>query len=199
MTDYLMQGPQFAKQYVSDYLKADIPGRMLRYRNGWDLDDETLPDPLLYLSHEPIALDHWPTLITVAISTNRFDQSGLTYAGDVVYRVTYSMRTYVWTRSDSSEEVTLMRDRLTAVVRSALLDVPSLQTLNDANGDYEAYIDSSSITEEFSDLTMLKGDRVLAGAYIGYDLVINEIVYRQQIAMVDTYEIEMQDMDPSEG
>jgi hypothetical protein len=56
-----------------------------------------------------------------------------------------------------------------------------------------------SITEEFSDLTMLKGDRVLAGAYIGYDLVINEIVYRQQIAMVDTYEIEMLDMDPSEG
>jgi hypothetical protein len=109
------------------------------------------------------------------------------------------MRTYVWTRSDSSEEVTLMRDRLTTVVRSALLDVPSLQTLNDANGDYEAYIDSSSITEEFSDLTMLKGDRVLAGAYIGYDLVINEIVYRQQIAMVDTYEIEMQDMGPSEG
>jgi hypothetical protein len=92
-----------------------------------------------------------------------------------------------------------MRDRLTTVVRSALLDVPSLQTLNDANGDYEAYIDSSSITEEFSDLTMLKGDRVLAGAYIGYDLVINEIVYRQQIAMVDTYEIEMQDMGPSEG
>jgi hypothetical protein len=46
---------------------------------------------------------------------------------------------------------------------------------------------------------MLKGDRVLAGAYIGYDLVINEIVYRQQIAMVDTYEIEMQDMGPSEG
>ena len=109
------------------------------------------------------------------------------------------MRTYIWTRSDSSEEVTLMRDRLTTVVRSALLDVPSLQTLNDANGDYEAYIDSSSITEEFSDLTMLKGDRVLAGAYIGYDLVINEIVYRQQIAMVDTYEIEMQDMGPSEG
>ena len=199
MTDYLMQGPQFAKQYVSDYLKADIPGRMLRYRNGWDLDDETLPDPLLYLSHEPIALDHWPTLITVSISANRFDQSGFTYTGDAIYRVTYSMRTYVWTRSDSSEEVTLMRDRLTTVVRSALLDVPSLQTLNDANGDYEAYIDSSSITEEFSDLTMLKGDRVLAGAYIGYDLVINEIVYRQQIAMVDTYEIEMQDMGPSEG
>ena len=83
MTDYLMQGPQFAKQYVSDYLQADIPGRMLRYRNGWDLDDETLPDPLLYLSYEPIALDHWPTLITVAISTNRFDQSGFTYTGDV--------------------------------------------------------------------------------------------------------------------
>jgi hypothetical protein len=138
-------------------------------------------------------------LITVSISANRFDQSGFTYTGDAVYRVTYSMRTYVWTRSDSSEEVTLMRDRLTTVVRSALLDVPSLQTLNDANGDYEAYIDSSSITEEFSDLTMLKGDRVLAGAYIGYDLVINEIVYRQQIAMVDTYEIEMLDMDPSEG
>jgi hypothetical protein len=30
------------------------------------------------------------------------------------------------------------------------------------------------MTEEFSDLTLLKGDRVLSGAYIGYDIIMME-------------------------
>ena len=39
--------------------------------------------------------------------------------------------------------------------------------------------------EEFSDLTLLKGDRVMAGAYIAYDLAINEVVARAKLGTVD--------------
>jgi hypothetical protein len=189
MTDILMQGPQFAKQYVTNYLQKDIPNRLTRYRNGWGVDDYTLPDPELYLNYEPIALDTWPTVITVAISTNSFDRVGYVDGGNPLYRVSYSMRTYVWVKTEGSAEVTTMRDRLTTVLRSALLDYPNLQ-LCDTSEDIHAEIDESNIREEYSDLTLIKGDRVLAGAYIGYDLSLNEVVYRMPVSQVAGVDIE---------
>jgi hypothetical protein len=176
----LMQGAQFAKSYVNTYLTCDLPNRLNRYRNGWNLDDRELPEPELYLTYEPIALDHWPMIITVVISGNRFERMMLGSQGDPLYRVSYSMRTYIWTKTEGSEAVTLMRDRLTTVVRSAFLDRPSLNRHDDTYG-CDAYIDESGLVEEFSDLTLIKGERVLAGAYLGYDLVLNEIIYRDQI------------------
>lgn len=189
MTDILMQGPQFAKKYVTEYLQRDIPGRLVRYRNGWGVDDYTLPDPELYLNYEPVALDTWPTVITVVISTNSFNRVGYVDGGNPLYRVSYSMRTYVWVKTEGSEEVTTMRDRLTTVLRSALLDYPNLQ-LCDPSGDIHAEIDESGIREEYSDLTLIKGDRVLAGAYIGYDLSLNEVVYRMPMSELAGVEVE---------
>lgn len=181
MTDLLMQGPQFAKKFVTDYLQQDIPSRLVRYRNGWELDDYTLPDPALYLTYEPIALDHWPTIITVVISTNSFNRVGFIPGSNPQYRVSYSMRTYVWVKTEGSDEVTWMRDRLTTVLRSALLDYPNLQQCDNAQ-NVDPMMDESSLVEEYSDLTLIKGDRVLAGAYLGYDLTLNEVVYRQPIS-----------------
>jgi hypothetical protein len=176
----LMQGAQFAKYYVNNYLSSDFPNRLIKYRSGWNLDDRELPTPELYLTYEPIALDHWPTLITVVISTNRFDRLMMGAEGDPMYRVNYTMRTYVWTKTEGSEQVTLMRDRLTTVLRSALLDRPSLNRHDETYG-CDVNLDESTLTEEFSDLTLIKGDRVLAGAYLGYNLTINEIIYRDQV------------------
>jgi hypothetical protein len=176
----LMQGAQFAKYYVNNYLSSDFPTRLNKYRSGWNLDDRELPTPELYLTYEPIALDHWPTLISVVISTNRFERLMMGAEGDPMYRVNYTMRTYVWTKTEGSEQVTLMRDRLTTVLRSALLDRPSLNRHDETYG-CDVNLDESTLTEEFSDLTLIKGDRVLAGAYLGYNLTINEIIYRDQV------------------
>lgn len=189
MTTELMYGAQFAKKFVTDYLKKDIPPRLIMYRNGWNLDDITLPEPAEYLTYEPLALDAWPSIITVALSTKRFDRRGFANGLDPLYRVIYGMRTYVWVRTEGSEQTTEMRDRLTTVVRSALLDYPCLQR---DGADREAMIDESTVAEEFSDLTLLKGDRVLAGAYIAYDLAIDEVIARQNIAdAVLEYNVDM--------
>lgn len=193
MTDILMQGPQFAKEYVNSFLQNDMPTRLTRYRNGWNVDDYTLPDPELYLTYEPIALDHWPTIITVAISTNSFERQGYIDNTNPIYRVTYAMRTYVWVKTEGSEEVTTMRDRLTTVARSAILDYPSLKTC-DSTDFIDARIDESTIREEYSDLTLIKGDRVLAGAYLGYDLTLNEIVYRQPVAALASTDLTLSNL-----
>lgn len=193
MTDILMQGPQFAKDYVNNFLQNDMPTRLTRYRNGWNVDDYTLPDPELYLTYEPIALDHWPTIITVAISTNSFERQGYIDNTNPIYRVTYAMRTYIWVKTEGSEEVTTMRDRLTTVARSAILDYPSLKS-RDSTGFVNAKIDESTIREEYSDLTLIKGDRVLAGAYLGYDLTLNEMVYRQPMSELGSVDLTLSNL-----
>jgi hypothetical protein len=184
-----MHGPHFAKKYVTDYLSQDIPVRLVDYRNGWQVDDQRLPTPEEFISYEPLAIDAWPTVITVAISTRGFSRLGM--AGpDPLYRVAYNMRTYIWVRAEGNEEVTLMRDRLTTVHRAALLDRPCLNAY-DERISFKAAIDEASMSEEFSDITLLKGDRMMAGAYIGYTLEIDEIVSRRPIGEVAQIDLEV--------
>lgn len=191
MTKELMQGPHAAKQYVTQYLSADIGARLVTYRNGWGLDDIALPTPEEFLTYEPIALDTWPSIITVAINTKSFTR--LAFDGstmDPLYRVTYGMRTYIWVRTEGSEQATLMRDRLTTVVRAALLDYPCLARSDELRN---ARVEETTLSEEFSELTLLKGDRVLAGAYLGYDLMLDEVITREDIGPpVSSYDLEVQ-------
>lgn len=190
MADYLMHGPHFAKNFVTAYLQLDLPTRLIRYRNGWSVDDMTLPDPVKYVSYEPYALEEWPTIITVAISTGGFERLGF-LGTDPEYRVTYNMRTYIWVRTEGAEEATIMRDRLTTVVRSALLDYPCLKA-SDPRQTFKVEIDEGSLSEEFSDLTFLKGDRFLAGAYLGYTMAMNEVVTRSDIAEAQEIDLTVQ-------
>lgn len=184
----LMNGAHFAKQYVNDYLKIDMPIRMIMYRNGWNLDSTSLPDPQQYIAYEPLAIDEWPTLITVALSMPGMERIGHDGANPL-YRVAYNMRTYAWVRDEGNEDTTLMRDRLTTIVRSALLDYPCLKAY-DSRTSFRALIDESTIREEYSDISLLKGDRMMAGAYVGYTLSIDEVVARQDIGIVQEIELE---------
>lgn len=184
----LMNGAHFAKQYVNDYLKSDIPSRVVDYRNGWSVDNQQLPSPEQYIIHEPLALDRWPSIITAVLSTNELERIGMDN-GDPLYRVSYSMRTYVWVRTEGSEDCTLMRDRMTTVVRSALLDYPCLKAY-DSRTSFRALIDESTIREEFSDITLLKGERVMAGAFVAYTLQIDEVVMRKNHNSVEQIQFE---------
>ena len=187
-----MQGSYKAKNFVNNYLQGDLPGRLVKYRNAWNLDDENLPDPTKYLVYEPIAIDHWPTIITVAISMTGLERDDYTGILDPMYFVNYSMRTYVWVKDDNSEECTAKRDRLTTVLRASLLDSPSL-SLCGSSDNLDVQVDESSIREEYSDLTLLKGERMMAGAYLSYNLRINEVV---RVDTIGTVSEVTTDVDP---
>lgn len=198
-----MQGAHNAKIFVTEFLKNDLPNRVADYRfanrdeGKWYLDDETLPTPTQFLIYEPLTLDEWPTIITLAMSTNSIVRGDFTNVYDPQYRVTYSMRTYVWVRAEGSEECTLMRDRLTTIVRAALLDHPCLKA-NDPDNYLEVMLDEGTLREEFSDLTLLKGDRVLAGSYLSYDLTLNERITRATIGTVNEFNVETELIQPDE-
>lgn len=188
----LMNGSQFAKQFVNDYLTDDIPVRLVEYRNGWSMDDALLPTPQSFTTYEPLALDVWPSIVTVVMSTNKMERIGYV-VDNPLYRVAYSMRTYVWVKTEGPEQATIMRDRLTTVVRSALLDYPCL-TASDTRQSFRVQIDEGTMQEQFSDLTLLKGDRVMAGAFLSYDLSIDEVITRKELGVANTIEIEMQNI-----
>jgi len=174
-----MSGPWSAKEYVSSYLQEDLPKRIIGYRNLWQLDSDRLPLPEKYFSYEPPGLDHWPMLITVALATPSMTRTDYTDGMNPVYRVAYNMRTYVWVRQDHAELATESRDRLTTVIRSALLDRQSLVSADDEGHDL--LVDETSMREEFSDITYVKGDRAVTGAFIAYTLWLNEAITRPNL------------------
>ena len=186
-----VEGPWSAKSLVTSYLEWDLPQRLNEYRNKWQLDDERLPDPAKYLAYEPVGLDHWPTIITIQMSTTSIMREDYTDALDPIYRCTYQMRTYVWVRDVEPQGVTESRDRLTAVVRAALLDRPSMSTGPYSNEYLDVSLDEGTLREEFSDITQVKGDRFIAGAYLSYSFGLNEPVTRRTIAELSYFDLEV--------
>lgn len=184
----MMSGPRLAKSYVSNYLANDLPSRLLTYRNHWGLSTSQLPDPRKILTYEPFALDTWPTLITMVMSTRSIVRTDYEADSDPNFNVTYEMRTYVWVRDGGAQVVTEQRDNLTTVVREALMDGPSLSAY-DATVPCYPKIDEGSIREEFSDLTLIKGERLLAGAYVAYDLSLEEIVDHDPLGVMMTPQV----------
>lgn len=182
-----MVGAWGAKGYITDYLKADLPTRTLAYRNLWNLDDKRLPTVEKFYAYEPAALDTWPCIITVAIATPGINRLDYQTAGDPIYAVTYAMRTYIWTRGEFEEQTTQSRDNLTTVVRSSFLDRPCLRAgVHAYAGIHEISLDEGTLNEQFSDLTRLKGERWLAGAFLGYEFTVHEPVTRTTLGTVAT-------------
>lgn len=191
MTYAASQGAWTAKALVNDYLKWDIPQRIMAFRSEWQLDDSRLPTPEHFHMYEPPAIDHWPMLITIQFGTSRLERIDYFDGINPVYRCTYSMRTYVWVKQDTPEEATETRDRLTAVLRSAFLDSQCFQRFTEGTQRnlYEVVLDEGSMREEYSDVTYVKGNRVVSGAYISYNLMLDEAVMRRKIGDVAAIDV----------
>jgi hypothetical protein len=188
-----MEGPWQAKKFVTEYLASDVPSRLVSFRNTWQMDSEVLPDPVYYLSYEPAGLDSWPTIITVQLNTSGFTRTDMVnFSTDPNYRATYNMRTYIWVRGEGPEQTTETRDRLTTVIRSALLDHPAMQASESGyfpSLDADVLLDETTLREEYSDLSYAKGDRVIAGAYLAYEFSLNEQILRTKNGDVTEFEI----------
>ena len=127
------------------------------------------------VTHEPFTLSKWPTVINMVMNTQSLEKQGYAYDYDPNYRVVYSMRTYVWVRATGEQVVTEQRDNLTTVVREALLDGPSLSKYDTTVPCYPK-VDEGTMREEFSEITLVKGERCLAGAFIAYDMQLEETI-----------------------
>lgn len=191
----MMSGPAVVKQKIADYLKQDVPERIIKYRNLWNLDARALPTPDSdsYLTFAPPSLeymiDELPALYTVILSTSSINRYGYDDEHNPLYEMQYAARTYIWVESrgfddnDGMEAASIARDSLTTVVRSSLLDQPSFNT-HDSHEWCEVLFDEGTMREEFSDIEASKGDFFYAAAYIEYTLTVTEVNTRDTMGKV---------------
>jgi hypothetical protein len=50
-------------------------------------------------------------------------------------------------------------------------------------------LDEGTLREEYSDLTYVKGQRIVAGAYLAYEFSLNEPINRIKVGDVDAFGI----------
>lgn len=187
----MMHGVTTAKQYVTDFLEAELPVYLATLRAEWDLSESDIPDPVAYYPHEPVKLDRWPMIATSAVRMGRLIATEQTELG-AVYTMRYSIRTFVWVRQEGFASVVQTRDGLSCAVRIALLDKPWLNV-----SDQRALVEETTLTEEYSDVTAVKGDRYVAGSYLGFDLLVEEELDRATRGTVNSTQVEVVPAHPA--
>jgi hypothetical protein len=176
----LLRGATAVRSVVAGYLSATVPVMIDEARVAWNLTDQQLQYPEAYDAYEPTALDRWPLLGINITRSDTFVLMDLDAEGGQTYLAQYSVRVFTWCRtpfdSDGNplepeyEESMRMRDDLAAVVRSSLLKSASLGQPG------AVMLNPSTLTEEYSEPTIVKGDRWVSGVIHGFDMRFDESV-----------------------
>jgi len=170
-----MRGVRGVRLAIAAYLRSELPGHIEAAQLAWGLTAEELPVPVAssdpredaYFAREVEALDRWP-LIAVASGRLTSRPSDFTDDFDEVYRSVLPVRVFAWSRAEGRAQVQDMRDDFANVVRACLLADPQLGTAGDLLLSPETMVIDPSRPDK------VKGERWIAGAYIGFDVVVGE-------------------------
>lgn len=170
-----MRGTRGARLVIAGYLRARLPAHVEAYRAAYDLTAEELPVPVsssdpkedAFYAREVEVLDRWPL---IAVGSGRLAQTASDFTDDFdeVFRSTLPVRVFGWVRADGRAEVQDMRDDFATAMRACLLADPQLGT----NGD--VMLSPGTMVVDPSRPDKVKGDRWVAGVFVGFDVVIGE-------------------------
>lgn len=177
-----------AKRLVAEFLAAELPGYLGELRTLWELDDVSLPVPTAFDHNEPQALDRWPRVSVVGVAAKRV-RSEHQVDAEIAYVATYTLRAFVWVRDSGWDRTLDTRDDLTAAVSTLLLD---RQTL----GQPDVLVLEDTLAEEYSDIQPVRGDRYVAGSYVGFDLRRVEALRRDRSGTVATVKLDTVALPP---
>lgn len=174
-----LRGPRGVRTDLADFYRLWLPQHAAGCREAWGLKDDELPvpksqpdDPRVdaYFAGDAPALDRWPMLY---VNTGRRRQTAVDHTddGDVEYRSIYPVRVFTWVSAVGRAEAQAQRDDLATVVQITTL----AHTTLGGNGRFGAYaVVPSTLVTDFSRLEPVKGDRVVGGSYVGFDLQVTE-------------------------
>lgn len=198
----IMRGATLVRSSIVDFLEDRVPGVVDQARTEWQLDEFQLPYPLKYDAYEPYALDAWPLLGVNVTNSSEFNRVDFDSAMSQVYLVTYRVRVFTWVRTPMDEnevpiepeysESIRLRDDLSAVVRATILREPSL-------GNAGFYMDESTLQEEYSEATAVRGDRFVAGVIHTFDVRVDESTALSGIGTSDTITVEEESTEDLEA
>lgn len=171
-----MRGPVGVRTQVTTYLREVLEDHLAAVRAAWELTEAQLPAPTndpddpkadAYLNREPSALDRWPL---VAVTSGRVSQRAVDFAADFsqVYRSTCPIRIYSWVNAAGRDDAQEMRDNFATAIRVAVLANVQLGTSGDL------LLSPSTLVIDASDVSKVKGDRYVAGSYVGFDVTFVE-------------------------
>ncbi len=197
----LLRGATAVRAAVVDYLTATVPGVVDQARTEWGVDEYQLPYPVKYDAYEPYALDRWPLIGVNVAKADSFSKYQYARYGSSQYMSQYAVRVFTWVRTPMDEdqiplepgysESIRLRDDLSACVRAALLRSGCL-------GQPAAILfDESSLSEDYSEATGVKGSRFVAGVIHTFNIRFDETVPLLGLGSTDTIEIESQLIDES--
>ena len=196
----LYRGATVVRDAVVDYLEATVPEVVDQARDDWDIDEYALPYPVKYDAYEPYALDRWPLLGVNVVQADMFNRLYYDQAMSQQYLASYTVRVFTWVRTPMDEnDIPLepeysqsirLRDDLAACVRAALLKSGCL-------GQQGAILfDESSLTEEYSEATGVKGDRFVAGVIHSFRIRVDETIPLVGLGDADSIDIDSQSLGP---
>jgi len=189
----LFRGATAVRAAVVDYLSVWMPQIIDQARTDWVVDENRLPYPVAYDGYEPYALDKTPLVGVNVVQAGEFIRKDYDDAMSQRYLTKYTVRVFTWCKTplddagnpDETEYVlTLqMRDDLAACMRAALVRSGSL-------GHPEAILfDETSLSEEYSEATGIKGDRFVAGVIHSFEMRFDETVPIVPLGTADTINI----------
>lgn len=186
----LFRGATAVRNAVVLYLANNIPDMVDQARTDWELDEYELPYPVGYDAYEPYALDKWPLIGVNIVQSGDFIRLDYDGAMSQEYFTKYLVRVFTWVRTPFNADETPMepeysesirlRDDLAAVVRATLIKSGSL-------GQPGALLfDESSLVEEYSEATGVKGDRFVSGVIHSFEVRVDESVPIQGLGEANT-------------
>lgn len=172
-----MGGPLRVRHQLLAFYRAYFPMHLAAYTEAWGLDPEVMAPPVskpgeprddAYMPREPDVIDRWPLL---AITTARATTGGerdFDDDGNPQYRVTYPVRVYTWVKAEGHGATQDLRDDYSTAVRITTLSHTALGSAG------ELQLVPSTVLTDFSAVSAVKGERFVAGSYVGFNVVATE-------------------------
>lgn len=171
-----LRGPRGVRAAVVAFYRDYLPLHAAACRAAWGLTDADLPVPVsdpsdprkdAYFAGDPTGIDRWPML---TVNTGRRSQRTVDHTddGDPEYRSVYPVRVFTWVKAEGRDAAQNMRDDLATAVQITLLSHLNL------GGDGHLAVVPTSVVTDFSRVEPVKGDRFVAGSFVGFDLQVVE-------------------------
>lgn len=171
-----LRGPAGVRLAVAEFSRLWLPQHAAAAAEAWELDPVLVPVPLsapgeprrdAYLPREPAAIDRWPLL---SVTTGRRTSAPIDQNddGEVQIQSIHQTRVYLWVKAAGWNATMDMRDNLATVAQAMFL------AHNNLDGDGTMRIMVKTMMTDYSTVEPVKGERFVAGAFVGFDLAVVE-------------------------
>lgn len=200
-----MIGPEGCADHTVTWLAERIPARLRVLETRYELDPNTLPDPVRVVAQErgPLAIEDWPSVFVLPQRTRSQRLVEVRADGSEVYRVRYWLRVLAWVRSDSYPTTDQLRKRYVLAVREALLERKQLAPAPTYGaGDFGTQVSDvvvvpESMREDYSDVMTDDNGRTIAGAFIDVDVDVEEVLDGPPaLGLVETTQVDTDALPP---